>query len=271
METNRKLPVINIAGTAFEVDVARQTLLEKGNVDNTISFDQMRYKGTHYELDYSPESRNLPSLFEYFITVPIAQMKEIDPQGMAMTYNRSLDEIKKHSDFELIVDQEVLEQRLSGRQPVINIAGHPFFVDINVGFLRPKDDFSTLGISIRELQHHANFEDEAQGYIIPYSPARHEMVQVDWERAKEVPKSFVMIELPPIFEMDPVRYAQENGLDVVDTVRRYPPQLEMQARVIPWDETPIKEIIKKNLEREKNNIKSELPKEEVKRKKGKSL
>ncbi len=61
-----------------------------------------------------------------------------------------------------MIQEKLLQERMQGKLPIIDIAGHPFYVDIRMGMLRPKDDFRTLGIPIKSFD---DFEGP-EGYTL---------------------------------------------------------------------------------------------------------
>lgn len=84
-----KLPVYSIRGIPFFVDVQLSEFREVGNVLNSISFDELLFKGDHYELLFDREEKNVftgdmddvPSLAEVE-SVKIPMLHELDPEGM---------------------------------------------------------------------------------------------------------------------------------------------------------------------------------------------
>ena len=94
----RKFPVHHIHGTPFYVDVQLNEFREVGNVMNSISFDELLYKGDHYELLFDKDAKNIfdgdlddvPGLssVEY---VKIPMMHELDPEGMEQRLQRNID------------------------------------------------------------------------------------------------------------------------------------------------------------------------------------
>lgn len=241
----KKKPIIEILGTVFEVDVAKQQLSEQRAPDNTISFLQMKDEITQYTLTYSPKEKNLPGTFDSdYERITIPQMKDIDPEGMSAAYGVSLAEIGHLSDFEIVVDQTLVAERLSGKQPTIEIAGHTFFVDLHWGLLRPKDDFETLGISIKELDYWES--EKPGGYTFPYNTKTHELIELDFRSITAIPKDVILVEIPDARRLDPVMYAKMNGFDIRSIAREHPPQRNQVARIIPWDQTPVREILSAN-------------------------
>lgn len=85
----RRLPVYPIRGIPFYVDVQLSEFREVGNVLNSISFDELLFKGNHYELLFDSEEKNVftgdmdevPGLSSVeHVKIPL--IHELDPEGM---------------------------------------------------------------------------------------------------------------------------------------------------------------------------------------------
>lgn len=177
------------------------------------------------------------------------------------------------NNINILTAEQQLQLRESGRQPIIEIEGHPFFVDIHWGFLRPKDDFSTQGINLSAIDHFM-LPDE-RSYWIPYEPKTHSLKELDLENITSIPKDIVVVEIPCQQRLDPVGFARKYGIDRDKFLKRYPLKMEMKARSVPWGKTNINRVILSNL---KKDLKAEILKsvenqsaEKTRRKKGKKL
>ena len=146
MQENMELPVYKIKDTDFYVDVMSNRLLEKGNLRNTILFSQMDYKGRYYELDFNPRIKNVGSSIHPGEQLRVPQLVKLDAFGLAVKFDKSVAEVEKLSDFELMVDQDLLEKRLSGELPKMLVCGQYFFVDLENGLLRPEGHDRSAGI-----------------------------------------------------------------------------------------------------------------------------
>ena len=94
----RKFPVYPIHGTPFYVDVQLNEFREVGNVMNSISFDELQFKGDHYELRFDKEAKNIfdgdmddvPGLSSVeHVKIPL--IHELDPEGMEQWLHREGD------------------------------------------------------------------------------------------------------------------------------------------------------------------------------------
>lgn len=248
MKEKRALPTINIEGTEFLVDVNKLELTQKGNPKNTISIFHMRDLRDGYQFSYGLQEKNIPHLYSSNekITVTIPKLVKLDPEGMAAKYN--IADITGKSDFDLMVDQDVLRKRIRlGQLPTVDIAGHIFYADARIDLLRPKDDFTTMGIRFSEIEHY--FDKDKNCYIIPYNPTTHQFQELDYDTITEYPKELLAVEFPHEHTLDPIGWNRHNGFDETQNLKKTGLKLEFTARTIPWNETRIDQTIKENLKR----------------------
>ena len=137
---------------------------------------------------------------------------------------------------------ELLQRRLAGKLPTINLAGTEFTVDWR----------------LRELRENAapwnkiSFENPAMSesgdrYLCLYNTQKHTLYQVS-NNIKSLPKNVVMLEIPYELQLDPVAVARERNIDVAEFVKNHPIQTELTAIVKPLSETWVAELIQENLE-----------------------
>lgn len=273
----KELPILNIEGTDFFVDVNKLELREKANELNAIPFEDMRDVGDGYTFEYSLKDKNLPSLFNNdSTTVKIPEFVKLDPIGMAERCGFKLEDIEGKTDFEVMVDQKAFDMRVNkGMLPTIDIAGHTFYVDIRMDMLRPKDDFASKGIVFDEIDHY--FSEERNAYLIPYDPKKHEFRELDYNLLS-VPKDLIAVEFPFQRELDPIGWNRQGGWDIKDDLKHIGLRSHFQAKTVPWNETFIRDIIKENLEKvkeksekEKQPNKSVTPPKDQQRKKGRKM
>ncbi len=107
-----------------------------------IDLEEQGYRFDHF---YKTSRQNLTITPPQFVTVAPKQMSE--------RYNKAVEEILLLTYFELMIDQMALSRRIKqGELPTVEIGGHIFYVDARIDLLRPKDDFSTMGISFDEME-----------------------------------------------------------------------------------------------------------------------
>jgi hypothetical protein len=267
MEQQRLLPTLSIEGTIFIVDVQKEELTQKDHPQNCISFNEMLYSKDGYRFDYDKELKNKPDFFiDNPVRVHVPHMTELDVTGMAEKYHLNEAEIIGKTDLDLMVDPEQLALREHGQLPVIEISGHPFYVDLFMDMLRPKDDFASNGIRFAEIDDY--YVEEVKHYRIPYNPATHSFEDLDYENIKAIPKGIIVIDIPLTAQLDPVAYARINGFEKEQILRGNPIQLQMKAPEVPWDETPIKQIIARNL---KKDLEKDQTQSKPQRKRGRGI
>jgi hypothetical protein len=252
----RELPVINIEGTDFIVDVTKLELREKADPINTITFEDMRDTGDGYTFEYNLRNKNLPNVFDReSITVKIPEFVAIDPEGMAARYNYPLEEIKGKSDFELMVDQKAFDMRVNkGILPTVDIAGHTFYVDIRMDKLRPKDDFLSNGIVFSDIDRYYDLEKRA--YTIPYNPKTHEFEEPDYFNLKELPNDLIAVRFPSERLLDRIGWNRKYGFEITHGLVRNGLKLHFAAKNVPWEKTFLADLIKSNLKGEKKQEKT---------------
>lgn len=252
----REMPVINIEGTDFIVDVSKLELREKADPTNIIAFENMRDVGDGYTFDYSLKNKNLPSMFDReCITVKISEFVALDPIGMANKYNYPVDEIKDKTDFELMVDKKAFDMRVNkGILPTVDIAGHLFYVDIRMDKLRPKDDFLSNGIVFSDIETY--YDLEKRTYTIPYNPKTREFQEPDYLNLKELPKDLIAVSFPSERLLDRIGWNRKYGLEITHGLVRNGLKLQFAAKNVSWKKTFLVDLIKSNLTAEKRQKKA---------------
>lgn len=269
----RELPVLNIQGTDFIVDVVKFELREKGNEKNVISFKDMTDFGEGYSFEYCRETKNIPGLYQKSdVLVEIPEFVRLDPVGMAQKYGLTIEEVKSKTDFDLMVDQYAFDMRVNkGRLPTLDIAGHTFYVDIRMDMLRPKDDFFSKGIVFDKIDHY--FSEERNAYLIPYDPKKHEFRELDYDNLLSIPKDLIAVEFPFQRVLDPIGWNRHGGWDIKDDLKQTGVKGHFTAKEVPWQQTYIVDIIKDNIDKKMQKPKEEKPdlKTTPQRKKGRKM
>ncbi len=122
-----------------------------------------------------------------------------------------------------------LAERIKGRLPIIDIAGHPFFVEVRFGTLRPKDNFLSNGINIAEIEPDPETRKLSFYYHIPsmseFQPSPN---------LTELPKDVVQVIVPNMFLLDPIGMARAVGLpDRHFYDKDMPLKMYSMAKIIP--------------------------------------
>ena len=222
----------------------------------------------------------------------IVGLDDCKTSGRRMSYPHNLQDAKDYIDWKVEVSQNQNNNQPSNQKktknnirsspeydlrvtkgllPTIDIAGHLFYVDMRMDKLRPKDDFLSKGISFKDIDDY--FSEERNAYLIPYDPRKHEFRELDYENLMSIPKDLIAIQFPFQQKLDPIGWNRQNGWDPLDDVKTKDLIPHFKAKIIPWEKTYIKDIIKDNKEllKQKQQQKEPSPKPEVKRGRGKRM
>lgn len=238
----RELPILEIQGTKFIVDVANDRLKQLDNPENTIWFPHMTDMATHYVLSYDLDKKTrLPYSTDTKVEVNIPTLISLDPQGMAETYGLEIKELYGKTDYQVIVNPQNLQIRLSGKLPEIEIAGDIFIINMEQSELQLKSDPK---IKI----HLADFDSDGNKDILEafYDLRTKALVGID-SRITELPADVIKIEIPDELRLDPVYAGQEFNTDLKSFLRNKPLILQQKATVIPLEKTFLMDIVTNNL------------------------
>jgi hypothetical protein len=246
MNKFREAPIYVIEGTSFLVDIDSQVLRQTNDQDNEISFiNQMQDHGNFYRLYYDRNERNAAQdLLDQSraVEIDIPQMTVLDPEGMAEKYGVPIAQLAGKADFDVIVNPKLLQARLAGQLPTIEIANELFTLDLRLREFRHRQD-PFLSISLRSF----DLSKDGNHYEAAYNPVLKQVVQID-PQLTEFPDGVIMIRLPNEIGLDPVSVARQYGIDEKEFLRRYPIQSGLKAEVIPLSETNVPAMIRRNRE-----------------------
>ncbi|MFB9843966.1 PAS domain-containing protein [Mucilaginibacter ginsenosidivorans] len=242
---NKPEPVIlDIHGTAFELDLEKQALLRADDRDTEISFiKQMTDHGDRYTFFYDTVARcaiDEPYEESRVRLVEIPPLHVLDPDGMAARYGKSPEELQGKTDFEIICDPDTLKQRREGILPQIDLAGEAFIVDLQLHELRNAKFFFPV-ISLKSFE----LTNDGWHYEAFYEPLMKQVVTID-PGILEFPEGIIKIKIPNELGLDPVATAKAYGLDERNLLRRYPISKDLKAEIIPLSETEIPRLIRQN-------------------------
>lgn len=227
-------------GIEFIVDVEKFEFRERANPENRYKLEDMIDLGeAGYRFDHSDKTSRQD------LTIIPPQFVTLAPEQMAEKYNKAVEEILLLSDFELMVDQEALTRRIkNGELPTIEIGGHIFYADARIDLLRPKDDFSTMGISFDDLEDW--YVEDKNVYAFPYDPKNFEIGDREWDKIVDYPIDLIFVEIPYARTLDPVGWNRRNGWEEREGLKETGLKLEFKAELVPWNKSGIDEIISEN-------------------------
>ncbi|OJV52273.1 MAG: hypothetical protein BGO31_05430 [Bacteroidetes bacterium 43-16] len=249
----RVLPTYEIAGIPFIVDVDYSLLRHPEDERYTISFlNDLEDKGSHYDL-YMDKTTMEPAVYQLrtpddgnTLIFNIPQMVQLDPEGVAFKYGIAPNMLPE-KDIDCTMNPEVFKKREMGQLSVIDICGHPFFIDVRNGLLQPKDDFTTMGIELSKLE----VDDSGTAYLCLYDPQKHTTVTLD-PKIKKIPRGIVALQIPSETILDSYAVARQyNLLESTDWFRKFPVRTNLSARIIPWEKTSLPELVERNKTKQK--------------------
>lgn len=145
--------------------------------------------------------------------------------------------------YKSLTGEQAFQERIKGRQPVIEINGHPFFIEARWEKLTPKDNFLSTGIDLSDagelIDNH---------YKIYYDTKTMSQAEISTDITK-LPENVVLIEIPSLYDLDPVMMAELRNKDPRAYLDQHPLIMYREAKVTPLEDTPLMELVQKNLEK----------------------
>ncbi|MFC6100790.1 hypothetical protein [Olivibacter domesticus] len=236
-EAERRLPEIDIHGTAFIVDVAFSELREKGKADNCISFHELdNVPSGGYFLWYDKKRKQAADIYSddsQVVAVHLDEMVKNDPLGMSSKYGIALADLPER-DVDCRFDASILARR-ENEVPIVKILDNHYLMDIPSGILKPLDKAGPT-INMREFSWDGNVDKSF--FYYDYEERKRVIIPPD---IMEEPKNVVLVVLPNIFFMD-----REFPQNVLRDQGSATPQTYYPTRVFPLSETIIPALIEEN-------------------------
>ncbi|CAL1519135.1 hypothetical protein [Chitinophaga sp. MM2321] len=242
------LPITQIRGTFFNVDVDERHFIKADDALHIISIEDMVYHGSHYTLDYDLFTQKTASPLEIggedVVTAYIPQLVEIAPAEMAAKYNISILDIRHRTDFDLAVDVELFHQRDQGQLPEMKVLGADYMVDMERSQLYHRKNVIPLSGFKPDFRH----EGMLSAYLNKHT---HQLVRIDPLTIKEMPgEEVVKVLIPGRTQLDPYYRAKSIGTDLKTYLMRHPLTRHLEAKIIPLNETNLNRYVKINQEKE---------------------
>ena len=263
MESAKIEKLYKLDGVPFIVDIDKRELREKENQMNVISFNRMAYKGSHYQLLYDRKQRGTTTArtaVSDMMRIDVPQLIELDAVGMALKYRQPLNRIQLLSDYKVIVDQKILQQRDGGQLPEIEIVHKPFLVDLSDTRLFPRDNPRARGIQLDELV----FSPDRQNYRAVYDVRNQSNDFLRVSDLLSIPKGLMLVEFPTESYLDPIGILKSaHPIGFKEFLKNPDSNFTMQsflmehqatqkleaAKIIPWEKVGVKDLISQNLEK----------------------
>lgn len=220
----RRLPVFEIEGTPFQVDISRfalvkyanpeTSLVEYGDKTNEISFLDMKDCGTHYEFGYNPKRKSLSrgkENGEEEIPVKVPRLGLLDPLGMVEAYNCTLQDLKTRTDYDIIVDynKKLYDRRISGELPTIDLAGRIYEVHYEENSLRPK---GWEGETISLWDYRQCYYDDVEGiYFLYYDTRENKAVNPGADGSWDKVEDRIKVMVKDVASLDCMKAGEKYG------------------------------------------------------------
>ncbi|WP_433903278.1 hypothetical protein [Sphingobacterium puteale] len=272
------MKTLKISNTEYIVDIDNNRLVESPSRNCILRFQDMKEVPEGYAFNFDADGKLAGGKGTHRHIIPF--MVQLDPEGMAKKYGIEPQSLPA-KDRDLKFNKKILEERVGGKLPVFKIHDQDFIVDLRLGLLRPVNDFSTMGIVLREL----DIDPSGTVYQFLYHTKKHEVVLWD-ENIQAIPKNVLPVEIPIDHVLDPfgfaMRHSEMGGLSsrypmgrkediekidwnatgLMGFFNEYPQRNNLEAAVLRWDQTCIPEIISGN---QAKNKQVESPKAKNKR------
>lgn len=248
-ETQREMPIYRLGEIDFRVDVRQLLLSDLHKPENIIKLDDLHFTEGKYVAYLDGDGKLASVTGKLGTEFQLPQMVVLDPEGMAEVHGKTIEEIRRLTDFDLLVDKDIFSERIGGRKPILEVMGTTFSVDSLEGTLTSE----TSQILLFELDIY--IKDDY--YEFPYNTESKTLADLDFETITAIPENTVWVRIPLDYQLDPVGWAQLIGSDPKDACVNHMPKREMSAECIPWKNTKIYEIMERN--RKQNDIYDDQP------------
>lgn len=142
-------------------------------------------------------------------------------------------------------EEELLERRIAGILPRIDINGDAFIIDLRLMELRAeRDPFIRIDLA------HLPMDDAGDNYLCFYNTKEHIEDPPNPEMT-ELPKDVVLLTIPNESRLDPVGLARQYGLPDDGLLEKFPIQPDLKAIVTALDQTELTWLVDRNLEKQR--------------------
>lgn len=146
----------------------------------------------------------------------------------------------------LLKGDEAIKGRLAGYQVVLEIRGHPFYVDTHRGKLRPKDLLFHPGI---DVWNEGNYNAFTNSILFCYHFPSKSVAKISPDIWR-LPVDVIVIKVPALEVLDPIGVARMEGRELDHYTRIYPVKLYHVAETFPLTRNNLYEITKIDIPRQ---------------------
>ena len=244
--------IFEINNEPFSINIKKNTLdlIEIPFIE--LSIYDMRYTQEGYKFNYDPTSYSILGQYDKFdnkkhIQVVMPHLCTLAPNEVAKQYRLQLHEVIGKTDYEIMRDKRPIFDRQMGKLPIVEIAGHDFYVDFQMKCIRPHNNFLSPGITFKQLDD--SFNEELNRSVFPYNPKTLAIEELDYDTLTSIPKHLVAIAIPHFHELDPYGYAGQTGFSLAKLLKETPQNSKTFAKNISWGNFGFTDLIKQNKER----------------------
>lgn len=133
--------------------------------------------------------------------------------------------------------EALLQRRLQGILPEIDIAGDRYIIDLRNEELRSIDE-PYVRLPFKDM----NFDELLGTYDFLYTPGTKNII-VPHPELRSIPADTVAVLIPEDSVLDPVGIVRQTGTDLRKFLSEHPIQMLLKAKVLTPDEMMRKEII----------------------------
>lgn len=239
--------VIYIDNSAYEVDLNNLELIPVVNPEKSIAISDIKDEGEYYSI-----------LLDRALKTPISGMIDTDKSTDDAIHviiprvlfeenfwndKAQINHLNKLSfarEWNILVPDEMLRQRLAGKLPVIDVGGNDFIIDWRLKELRAKDN-PHIRIDLRNME----MDPSGENYGCLYDWKNRCVYPFDPEMTV-LPENVTAMEIPYELKLDPVGVARQYGMSDVAMLSQYPIQEHLAVKVIPLKDTELAAIVMKN-------------------------
>jgi hypothetical protein len=229
----RELPITNIKGTDFVVDVQRMLLYQKTDPGNVISIESMENMGTHYCFDYDLERKSMQLQWhpdvKNVVQVDMPPLVVLDPIGMSLKHNIPVAEVTQRDDISFKLNAEEyawLKERTGGTLPTIDLAGDIFEIHVKQGQLINLNPIGS-GIDLKEIE-----KDQSHFFLLGYYNTVTKQIVHVTDLDQKMPAELVPLKIPNEFALDLVGISQKYRKNDLALITFYPLTPKHQSAIM---------------------------------------
>lgn len=141
------------------------------------------------------------------------------------------------------IAEELLQSRLDGQLPIIDIAGKDFMVVWEDRMLKPTTG-SGSGLDLDNMP----LDEDGLNYLCFYNLATESQILIPADITR-LPEDVILLKIPNELYLDPVGVARDYGQPDAFLLSLYPIREHLKAEVIPIELSGLPELIKANKEK----------------------